>query len=257
MSHAWGISHAYWLPLTVCIVLRADYATTVERGASRLAGTLLGAGMATVLAYLLHPSPIALVAMMLVGGWFTCALLLSGYTYYSAAITIYVVASVASSGLSQQRAGAERIEATLAGVALAILANLAWPTWQSPQVKGILRDAVQAQMAYGAAVTAMLEGRQDHLDEDVRRRARTLRLEAERIVAAAKQEPRWGRACLPPESSDILARLDENAALMLSLHAEALQESLRSEPIAADALPRARSFLKRAQALEESLGGEV
>lgn len=253
LCRAWGVEHAYWLPLTAGLVLRPDYATTLTRGIARLVGTVAGVLMASGVALLLHPGPTAFTALMLLAGWLACALYLANYAAYTSAITLYVVYSVAASGIPERTAGLQRLEATMAGVVLALAANLAWPMWQSRKVQGVLRDALRAQIEYGRGVVALFQGAPDDPAEAKRHWARSLRVEAERMVEAAQIEPSWGRVHLPQWAPDILAALTENAAIMLSLHAEALQQRAGRLLGDADAGERASAVLTAAQRLAASL----
>ena len=59
VAQASGLPHGYWIVLTILIVLRPDYASTIYRGVQRAAGTILGAGLGLATALLLHAGPAA------------------------------------------------------------------------------------------------------------------------------------------------------------------------------------------------------
>jgi len=63
ISHLFPLGHGYWLPMTVMIVLKPDFAATVSRGLGRSVGTLLGAGLVTLLLAALAPSPTGLIVL--------------------------------------------------------------------------------------------------------------------------------------------------------------------------------------------------
>lgn len=253
LSRLWTASHAYWLPLTVALILRPDYSTTLTRGLGRLVGTVAGVILAGSFIHFVHPSQAVLALLMLASAWLACALYLANYVLYSVGITLFVVFSVSASGLPEGAAGAERLEATLAGVVLAVIGNLLWPIWESVKVQDVLRDAIKAQLAYGQAVSNLITGRLQEVPEEARHVARSLRIEAERIVEAAKLEPSRGRRHLPYAAEDIIVGLDENAAILLTLHAEAIQRKtgdLSSDP---EAVRKVDEALGRDRALELSL----
>src|SRR5450432_3994035 len=53
----------YWVPMTALLVLKPDLQQTLTRGFARIAGTLIGAAVATLIAAMLRPNPPALVAL--------------------------------------------------------------------------------------------------------------------------------------------------------------------------------------------------
>jgi len=252
-SHLWNSGHTYWLPLTVCLILRSDYGTTLSKGLARVLGTIGGVALASLLAYVLHPSPAAVVMMMLFGGWMACALFAANYTYYSVGITLYVVFSLVASGIAERTAGIDRMAATTMGFLIAILVNVVWPIWQSGQVREMLLDAVRAQLAYSEALLKMIRGEAPGVSEITRNHARTLRLEAERIVTAARQEPKRGRENLPRESDEILTVLNENAALLLVSHAEAVHARIHLSPVPQAAQRRGELAVSQGRAAEQRL----
>lgn len=62
VAQASGLPHGYWIVLTILIVLRPDYASTIYRGVQRAAGTVVGAGLGLATALLLHAGTAVLVA---------------------------------------------------------------------------------------------------------------------------------------------------------------------------------------------------
>ncbi|EQD28382.1 membrane protein containing DUF893, YccS/YhfK, partial [mine drainage metagenome] len=77
------LKHGYWLPMTVAIVLRADYAGTLSYGLLRMAGTVLGLVLTTALVLVLPANAWIHLAVL--------AALCAGYRYlgnvhYAAAV---------------------------------------------------------------------------------------------------------------------------------------------------------------------------
>ncbi|WP_189088035.1 FUSC family protein [Deinococcus ruber] len=222
-----NIQHGYWLPLTVAVLLRQDYAATLTRGLARLTGTLGGVLLATLLVLLVHPSAAVLSGLSLGAAFLVYALFLTNYAVFSAAITVYVVCSVAASGLAEEQVGLLRIVATLLGGLTALGVSLLWPSWQSGSVWKTLQDAVQAQASYAGAVDALVQATPETfprtlLEADrAGRHARALRLQAEGTLQAAALEPGRRRAEQRRVLFALLSRLHANAAQVLTLHAEA------------------------------------
>lgn len=238
-----GMEHGYWFPLTIAIVLRPDYATTLTRGLARLVGTVLGVLVATILVALLHLASPGMIAIMLVAAGFSFFWFRISYLAYSFALTLYVVFSLSASGAHEGSVGLARIEATGLGIAVTLLAAWIWPIWQSKNVSGVLREAFQAQLDYIDAIRTLFETGDHEAADRARHRGRTLRIEAERIVHAAWLEPTWSHRGRLTTAREDLAKLDENAAVLLSVHAEALNQADEN----------ARETLRRA----EQVAGEM
>jgi uncharacterized membrane protein YccC len=151
-----------------------------------------------------------------------CSVYLANYALFTGLITCFAVFSVAATAAAQREAAGERILATLIGAAIAVTANLLWPIWQSRKVAEMLREATDCQVEYGERVLALFDGGSIVETDSARYTARTVRIEAERVVEAALLEPGWSRRRLPPDFQSTLDRLDENAAILLSAHAQAL-----------------------------------
>ena len=120
--------------MTAAIVLKGDFRQTASRGLGRLAGTLLGSGLATLLAAELRPNPIITAALIVVFSWLCYTLLRVNYTLYAACITSYIVFLFAFIGLPERPVVVHRVENTALGGACAMLAYLRfYPYWRRPE----------------------------------------------------------------------------------------------------------------------------
>ncbi len=248
-----GISHGYWLPLTVAIVLRSDYASTVIRGAGRLIGTLAGVCVASSIMIVFHPGPRELIVLILAAAWAGYAVFQVNYAVYALALTLYVVFSLVASGLPERTIGAYRIVATTEGAVFAIVAYLLWPMWQSQQVRAVLRDAALAQQRYGEQVLNLLQGGSIPETDRQRSIARSLRVRAENLVHAAKMEPFWGRKQGMDNAHHAIVRIDTNAAVLLSYHAMAMGHIKGVFPSEDREISGLEESIQRARDLVESL----
>ncbi len=213
-------SHLYWLPLTVAIVLRADFATTVTRGAARLLGTLTGVIAAGAIVSLFHPSNEVFSVLALISTWFCFALLLPNYALYSIGITWYVVFSIGSASLNLHHPSAAliRLAATLAGSAISVAAYIFWPAFEGKQMREVICEALNAQIQFGEAMKEWDQG-DVQLLEDARNHARQLRLRSESLFQTAALEP-WGVSGQELQTArTAILQLDENAAELLALRA--------------------------------------
>ena len=109
--------NAYWIPMTALIIMKPDLLLTNARSIARLAGTLVGAGLATLAARLLSPDGVWLSLLIVVSIYFAYALQNVNYALYAVPLTSYI-AFVLAVGRTPERATAEyRVIATaIAGV---------------------------------------------------------------------------------------------------------------------------------------------
>ncbi len=152
LSHLISWQRAYWLPMTIAVVLRPDFTTTISRGVLRLAGTFTGLILATVL-YLVVPAT-AVTQLVLVGA-FTFMLRSIGpanYGVFSAAVGGLIVFLIAATGVPPGEVVTERALNTAAGGLFALIAYAAWPTWERTQVSVAFADMFDASRNYFSAV---------------------------------------------------------------------------------------------------------
>jgi hypothetical protein len=90
-AHMLGLANSYWAPMTALIVLKPGLHETRARGISRLAGTLLGGGMATLFAIGADYSQPLLLAGMTMAAGLSFAWEKAHYATLSAAITATIV----------------------------------------------------------------------------------------------------------------------------------------------------------------------
>ncbi len=187
-----GLVRPYWIPMTIAIVLKPDFTTTFSRGVLRLAGTFAGLVLATVLFHLMAPT--AAVQVVLIGLFVFLLRWVGGANYgiFVTAVSALVVLLVALTGVAPKQVIAARGLNTLVGGSLALLAYLAWPTWERTQVgeamalmldayRDYFRQVAQAYLQPGKNFETELEG--------LRQTARLARSSAEASVDRLAGEP--------------------------------------------------------------------
>jgi uncharacterized membrane protein YccC len=150
--HASGLSHGYWAVLTIFIVLRPDYSSTLYRGLQRAAGTIVGAGLGVATVQLARVSLTALLAGIAVSLVAAYAVFTVNYLLYAVFLTDFVVVLLALLGLPPEPTAAARLIGTGIGTGLAILAYLLWPTWEGTSAAEKLARLFAAQGAYVSAL---------------------------------------------------------------------------------------------------------
>jgi uncharacterized membrane protein YccC len=239
-----GLSRGYWVPLTLLVVLRPDFAATFQRAVLRVAGTLLGLVVATVL---IHYVPggewyrIALVAL------FCFLLRLAGPVNVAPtafALAGLVVLLLDVQGVSAHATAIARGEATAAGGALALVAVLVRPSWERQYVRARLADLLAAYRDY-LRVVGDLDTPSARLQR-ARTAARLARTNAQASLDRARAEPVSASGELDLGGS-VLAHSHRLIHSLLTL------DALRPELRRAAPVPRLRTLLREAdQALADA-----
>jgi uncharacterized membrane protein YccC len=244
-----GFGNGYWIPMTACFILRMDYATTLERGLSRAAGTFVGVLIALGLGHFLPAGPASHVPVVLAASFGLYTVYRANYALYSILITIWVMFSITAAGLPGVLVGGNRLIATLVGTAFALVAYRLLPTWQSTRVSEVLSDAAASQIDFCQRVLLQQRLPSKSIWERELDRTRALRYEAEAVVAAASKEPGWKKNRSAVSVSEVLAELESNASQLLGL----LATRLTSAVIEDDMRVRAEVAEERAKSLMHRL----
>ncbi|HZX72060.1 MAG TPA: FUSC family protein [Rhodanobacter sp.] len=197
LSRLLMLPHGYWLPMTAAIVLRADFAATFNMGLLRVLGTVLGLVITTVLLYITPDQPWAHLALM--------ALLCMAFRYLAsahygiavAALTGTVVILLSFEGVDSGAAVLDRVINTAMGCGVALLAYVAWPTWERSHARNALAGMLEAYAAY---LRTLVDAADDVVRQDARRdtrsAARTARTNAQASIERMRSEPATPTALL-------------------------------------------------------------
>jgi uncharacterized membrane protein YccC len=150
--HASGLTHGYWAVLTIFIVLRPDYSSTLYRGLQRAAGTVAGAGLGVATVLLAKVSLTALLGGIAVSLLAAYAVFTVNYLLYAVFLTDFVVILLALLGLPPGPTAIARLIGTAIGTGLAILAYLLWPSWEGTSAAEKFARLLTAQGSYAAAL---------------------------------------------------------------------------------------------------------
>jgi uncharacterized membrane protein YccC len=150
IAQAAGLPHSYWAALTVLIVLRPDYGSTLYRGVQRASGTVLGVGLGLATVLLGHLGPAALLAGVAASLFAAYALLTVNYLFFAMFLTDFVVVLLALLGLPADQTAPDRLIGTGLGTGLALLAYILWPTWERTTVSQKFARLFLAQCRFAA-----------------------------------------------------------------------------------------------------------
>ncbi len=186
------LDRGYWAPLTVVVVLRPDFSTTITRGLARGLGTLLGGVCIGLLFVLLRPNPLTLTLIAGLLVWAAQSVFLANYVIFAFVLTAFVAALVSLSGAPPLQTVEDRVIDTLIGIALAIGSIIIWPTWSRVQAREALVKLLDADRAYFAAVMDGYLRPQSLAHATLRERrlqARLARSNAEATVQLSLRDP--------------------------------------------------------------------
>lgn len=182
----------YWIPMTAAIVLKPDFQTTFVRGFGRIAGTLVGAVVATFAGAPLRGH----VSLQTAGIVATSALAYltfsPNYALYTVAITSFVVIVLGMRGLPGTTTVEMRLLDTLAGGALAMLGYLALPSWEHRRTRGLLADLLDAQRRFADLILQQYASPQNDLHakiENARTDVWNIRTTVEASIDRTRHEP--------------------------------------------------------------------
>ncbi len=202
-------------------MLRPDFTATVTRGVTRVIGTLLGVGVASLFV-LAHPSHAAQTALVGVLAWVAFTVFQANYALFTCALTALVVVLLGFVTTDTIGTAGDRLLDTVIGGAIALAAMAIWPTWSARDATYQLVRLVAAQRAYARAVLGSLAVA-GPLDEaalhEVGTRARRERARAEDAVGRALADPA-PRRIDPATSSGALAALRRFAFAVHALRAD-------------------------------------
>jgi uncharacterized membrane protein YccC len=140
--------NAYWILLTIVVIMRPGYGLTKERSYHRIFGTVLGGAIAFGVLLLTHNAYVIgmlAVLSMILGFAFTSTNYKVGATF----VTMYVVFVFGLRTPHIEDVVQYRIVDTLVGAALAFLANyFLWPTWEFLSVPIHSENAIKANRGY-------------------------------------------------------------------------------------------------------------
>jgi uncharacterized membrane protein YccC len=188
--------HAYWIPMTAAIVLKPDFTATFARGMARLAGTLAGLLVISLVLHIVPGSTPYYIALVAALTFAVRGVGRSNYALLVFAVTGLIVALLALGGAPALPSMEARGMATLVGGALALAAYAVWPTWERQQTPLVLADMLDSYRSYFDAVVNGLmapDGEMASRLSAARLRARLARSNSDASVDRLFAEPRGTR----------------------------------------------------------------
>jgi uncharacterized membrane protein YccC len=227
-----GLYEGRWVVLTVFLVLKPDYTSTVSRGVHRALGTAAGAVFGAVITILLHGTPIGIALAGGIAVAAAYAVFQVDYLVYSFFLTVFIVLLLHLVGLSAETTATARLADTAIGAALALVAYALWPTWHGRTASRIFDRLVEAHTTYATALLRELDAPGENGPQRLRalqsaaRRSRTDAEAAAERLAAEPSHP----AFTPQAARAVVASATRLAHTELSLHTLATAPARPADP---------------------------
>ncbi|GAB3925891.1 FUSC family protein [Larkinella terrae] len=150
--------HGYWILLTVSVILKPAFSLTKQRNYERIIGTIAG-GLIGVGLLIAIPNTTGLFWVMLVLMIGAYSFQRTNYIVMVILMTPYILILFRFLGLGGISVAEERVLDTLIGCVIAFAASYLFPHWESQQLKGLLRDVLEANLAYLRRLADSLSGK--------------------------------------------------------------------------------------------------
>jgi uncharacterized membrane protein YccC len=182
---------SYWIPMTIVLVLKPEFATTFTRGVLRVTGTILGLLLATALFHYLSIHAAMDVVLIGVFMFLMRSVGPANYGVFAAMISALVVLLLTINGVSPKEVILARGLNTAVGGLLALLAYLAWPSWERTRIRNNIAELLKAYLEYFSTVAhSYIEKETVGLAiERSRQNARTARTNLEGSLERLAAEP--------------------------------------------------------------------
>ncbi|MBV8401751.1 MAG: FUSC family protein [Acetobacteraceae bacterium] len=225
-AQAIGLNQGRWVTLTVFLILKPDYGTTMFRGVQRAFGTLIGAALAVGAAAVTNDTQGWLLATGSLSIACAYALFDVSYLLFSIFLTNFVVVLLAILGSPFFATAEARFFDTLIGSAWAIAAYVAWPTWEGASAHAKFAHLVDTHRLFGTRLLSAFASADPVDVADLRRLqffARKARSDAEAATVRLADEP-MHHPLTPELAQMVIAIMARLAHAELALHALVLSD---------------------------------
>jgi uncharacterized membrane protein YccC len=181
------IGRGYWVPLTILVVLRPDFGSTLQRSVMRTIGTVVGLLIASELVHWVPAGDwyqIALIAIFCFGMRWAGP---GNLGLSAACLAGLVVVLLELNGVPAHSTVLDRSLATLIGGALAIAATLIRPAWERQVMTTRLADLLVAYRTFLELIATPTRDRGEV--QQARAASRLARTNAQASVDRARVEP--------------------------------------------------------------------
>lgn len=148
VGYYFSLQNAYWILLTIVVIMRPNYGLTKERTKKRIVGTLIGGALAVGLVFLTQNTTVYAV-LGLLSLTLAFSMIQRNYTTAAIFITLSIVFIYALMQPEILKVIKFRVLDTLVGASLAALANFFfWPKWEREKLPETIAESIEANLEY-------------------------------------------------------------------------------------------------------------
>lgn len=139
-----SVQNAYWILLTIIVIMRPNYGLTKERTKKRIIGTLIGGAVAVGIVFLTDNTTVyAILGILSLTMAFS--LIQRNYTTAATFITLSIIFIYALLKPEVLKVIQYRVLDTIVGAALAAAGNfILWPKWESQTLEEFIANSIEA-----------------------------------------------------------------------------------------------------------------
>ncbi|TRO67549.1 FUSC family protein [Christiangramia sabulilitoris] len=143
-----SVQNAYWILLTVVVIMRPNYGLTKVRTRKRIIGTLIGAAIAVGIVFITQNTTVYAILGIL-SLTLAFSLIQRNYTTAAIFITLSIIFIYALLQPDVINVIQYRVIDTMIGAGLAAFGNLIlWPKWESENLNKVIAASVKANLKY-------------------------------------------------------------------------------------------------------------
>ena len=151
-------SHGYWIVLTIAVILKPTYSMTRQRRRDRVIGTLVGCGLTALILHATR-SPAVLLGFLFIATAAGPAFVQIKYRYAAIAASMQILLQISLVLPDSAHVVSERLLDTLVGAVIATLCSFVLPSWEYRSLPRLMRNVLQAGVAYIDAARELLQTR--------------------------------------------------------------------------------------------------
>lgn len=171
LGSIFDLKNAYWIVLTIVVIMRPNYGLTKERSKNRIIGTIIGAIIATTIV-LITQNTIVYMALAVISLTFAFSLIQQSYKAGAAFITLNIVFVYALIDPNAFAVIQFRVIDTVIGATIAVLANyLLFPSWEYKNLDAVIINAITSNSNYLKATKQLYHNKEaKNLDYKISRK---------------------------------------------------------------------------------------
>lgn len=157
-----GVKNAYWIALTIIVIMRPNYGLTKERSKNRIIGTLIGAVIATAIVVITKNTTVYMV-LAVISLTFAFSLIQQSYKAGAAFITLNIVFVYALMDPNAFAVIQYRVIDTVFGAGIAVLANyVLFPSWEYRNLDSVILEVIEANNNYLQATKKLYHNKEEN-----------------------------------------------------------------------------------------------